>query len=66
MADAAFAAQVRSLFVETQPATGPYSVGQEVMQKLLQQLPPDGAQFTWEIRRRHPDSFAHTNPLNLD
>jgi hypothetical protein len=50
-ADAVFASRVRSLLLpHTAPATGQYTVGKEVMQKLLKQLPADGAKFSWELR----------------
>ncbi len=50
-ADAAFAARVRSLLLPyTQPATGQYAVGQQVLETLLQQLPADRAKFSWDLR----------------
>jgi len=50
-ADALFAARVRSLLLpHSEPATGQYAVGKEVMERLLKQLPPDGANFSWELR----------------
>lgn len=49
--DTVFAARVRSLVLPyTQPATGQYAVGAEVMQKLLRQLPADTAKFSWNLR----------------
>jgi len=50
-ADADFAARVRSLLLPyTEPATGEYTVGKQVMEGLLQQLPGDSARFHWELR----------------
>ncbi len=50
-ADARFAARVRSLLLPyTEPATGQYAVGTQVMETLLQQLPADRAKFSWDLR----------------
>jgi Zn-dependent protease with chaperone function len=50
-ADAVFAARVRSqLLPYTEPATGQYAVGQQVLETLLRQLPPGRANFSWELR----------------
>jgi Zn-dependent protease with chaperone function len=50
-ADAAFAARVRALLrPHSEPATGRYAVGREVMESLLKQLPRGGANFSWELR----------------
>ena len=50
-ADAVFAARIRSLVVPyTEPATGPYAVGKEAMERLLKQLPANSANFSWDLR----------------
>jgi Zn-dependent protease with chaperone function len=50
-ADAVFAARVRTLLLpHSEPATGRYAVGKEVMESLLKQLPGGGANFSWELR----------------
>jgi hypothetical protein len=50
-ADAAFAARVRSLLLPyTEPATGQYAVGKQVMETLLHQLPANRAKFSWDLR----------------
>ena len=50
-ADVAFAARVRAVLLPyAKPATGRYAVGQEVLRKLLQQLPADTARFSWDLR----------------
>jgi len=50
-ADAIFAARVRSLLLPySEPATGQYAVGQQVMETLLRQLPADRAKFAWDVR----------------
>jgi len=49
--DAAFAARVRSLLLPyTEPATGQYAVGKQVMETLLRQLPADRTKFSWDLR----------------
>jgi Zn-dependent protease with chaperone function len=49
--DVVFAARVRSLLLPyTEPATGQYAVGKEVMERLLKQLPAHAANFSWELR----------------
>ncbi len=49
--DAVFAARIRSLLLPyTEPATGQYAVGEQVMERLLQQLPADRAKFSWDLR----------------
>jgi len=49
--DAVFASRIRPLLLShTEPATGPYAVGKEVMEKLLKQLPADGLNFSWDLR----------------
>jgi hypothetical protein len=50
-ADAVFAARVRRLLLTyTEPATGQYAVGKQVMETLLQQLPKDRAKFSFDLR----------------
>ena len=50
-ADVVFAARVRSLLLpHSEPAAGQYAVGKEVMERLLRQLPPHGARFSWDLR----------------
>ncbi len=50
-ADARFAAQIRAtLLPYTEPATGQYAVGKQVMETLLKQLPADRAKFSWDLR----------------
>lgn len=50
-ADAVFAARVRSLLLPySEPATGQYAVGKQVLERLLQHLPADGTHFSWELR----------------
>jgi len=50
-ADAAFAARIRSLLLPyTEPATGQYAVGKDVMERLLRQLPAERAKFSWDLR----------------
>src|SRR5271157_4728197 len=50
-ADAVFAARIRSrLLSYTEPATGQYAVGQQVLRTLLQQFPADTAKFSWDLR----------------
>ena len=50
-ADAVFAARVRSLLLPyTEPATGQYAVGKQVMETLLRQLPADRPKFSWDLR----------------
>jgi Zn-dependent protease with chaperone function len=50
-ADARFAARVRSLLVPyTEPATGQYVVGEQVMETLVRQLPADRANFSFDLR----------------
>jgi len=50
-ADALFAARVRSLLLPcSEPATGQYAVGKEVMEKLLLQIPAASASFSWDLR----------------
>jgi putative metalloprotease len=49
--DAVFAARVRSLLLPyTEPATGQYAVGKEVLERLVQQLPANVARFSWDLR----------------
>jgi len=50
-ADAVFAARVRSLLLPyTEPATGQYAAGKQVMETLLQQLSADRGRFSWDLR----------------
>lgn len=50
-ADTRFAARVRSLLLPyTEPATGQYAVGQEVLETLLRQLPAEREHFSWDLR----------------
>ena len=50
-ADAVFAARIRSLVRPyTDPASGQFATGKEVMHKLLKQLPADAASFSWDLR----------------
>ncbi|MGA3089484.1 MAG: M48 family metalloprotease [Terriglobales bacterium] len=50
-ADARFAARIRSLLLPyTEPATGPYAIGKQVMETLLEQLPAERARFSWDLR----------------
>jgi Zn-dependent protease with chaperone function len=50
-ADAAFASRVRTLLLPTtNPATGQYAVGKEVMKRLIGQLPAGTANFSWDLR----------------
>lgn len=49
--DAKFAAQIRSqLLPQTEPASRRYALAQQVMNALLQMLPADGRQFSWNLR----------------
>lgn len=49
--DAEFAARIRFLSLPyTEPATGQYAVGKDVMERLLKQLPADGSNFSWDLR----------------
>jgi Peptidase family M48 len=50
-ADAAFAARVRSILIpQTLPATGPYTVGRRILQRLIQSLPSEKATVNWDLR----------------
>jgi len=46
-----FAARVRSLLLPyTEPATGRFAVGKQVLETLLRQLPGARAKFSWDLR----------------
>jgi len=50
-ADARFAAKVRSLLLPySEPATGQYAVGEQVIETLLRQLPAGRGNFSWNLR----------------
>ncbi len=50
-ADAAFAEEVRAnVLPSTQPAIGRYATGQQVLERLIEQLPPGGKRYSWELR----------------
>jgi len=49
--DARFAGRTRSrLLPYTEPASGQYVIGKQVMETLLRQLPVQRAKFSWELR----------------
>ena len=50
-ADADFAAHIRlQLLPQTEAASGRYAIGQQVMDRLLQQVPAGTAKFSWNVR----------------
>lgn len=49
--DARFAARTRARLLRyTEPATGQYTIGKQVMETLLRQLPAQRTTFSWELR----------------
>ncbi len=49
--DTVFAEHVRALVIPlTQPAIGRYATGKQVLDRLTQQLPPNGKKFSWDLR----------------